>query len=123
MNFVWNFYIPDHWLPGKVGKCRAGMDVSPFLQVAGGKDESVMEPLWTPSGELIFISDRSGFWNLYSEQDGHPKALLPMQAECGSPAWTFGNRSYQILPDGGYGCSAMSLMSEIPASLNINKDT
>jgi len=70
------------------------------LQVAGGKDESVMQPLWTPSGDLVFISDRSGFWNLYLEQSGNIKALMPMQAEFGSPAWQFGSRSYQILPDG-----------------------
>ena len=70
------------------------------LQVAGGKDESVMQPLWSPSGDLIFISDRSGFWNLYSEHSGSVKALLPMQAEFSSPAWVFGIRSYQILPDG-----------------------
>lgn len=62
-----------------------------------------MQPLWSPSGDLIFISDRSGFWNLYSESAGQSKALLPMQAEFGSPAWVFGIRSYQILPDGRYG--------------------
>ena len=70
------------------------------VQVAGGKDESVMQPLWSPSGDLIFISDRSGFWNLYSEHSGSVQALLPMQAEFSSPAWVFGIRSYQILPDG-----------------------
>ena len=59
-----------------------------------------MQPLWAPSGELTYISDRSGFWNLYSERDGHSKALLPMRAEFGSPAWVFGIRSYQILLDG-----------------------
>jgi hypothetical protein len=59
-----------------------------------------MQPLWTPSGDLVFISDISGFWNLYVECDGAVKALLPMQAEFGSPAWVFGIRSYQILPDG-----------------------
>ena len=99
------------------------MDVRLSLQVAGGKDESVMEPLWTPSGELIFISDRSGFWNLYSEQDGQPKALLPMQAEFGSPAWNFGKRSYQILPDGRYGYSPMGLMTVTPDSVNLREDT
>ena len=63
-----------------------------------------MQPLWSPSGDLIFISDRSGFWNLYTEHSGSVKALLPMQAEFSTPAWVFGIRSYQILPDGRYDC-------------------
>ncbi|CAK0782907.1 hypothetical protein CVIRNUC_006102 [Coccomyxa viridis] len=83
-----------------VADVSADGSLSGQKKVAGGNDESVMDPLWTPSGELIFISDRSGFWNLYSERDGQPKALLPMQAEFGGPAWSFGARPYQILPDG-----------------------
>ena len=72
------------------------------VQVAGGKDESVMQPLWTPQGALIFISDRSGFWNLYRQgAGGEPaQALLRMDAEFGGPAWSFGQRTYQVLPDG-----------------------
>ena len=77
-----------------------------------------MDPLWTPSGELIFISDRSGFWNLYSERDGQPKALLPMQAEFGGPAWSFGARPYQILPDGRCARPPMRSISRIFACLN-----
>ena len=34
--------------------------------VAGGPDESVIQPLWSPSGELWFASDRTGWWNLYA---------------------------------------------------------
>ena len=81
-----------------------------------------MEPLWTPSGELIFISDRSGFWNLYSERDGQPKALLPMQAEFGGPAWSFGARPYQILPDGRYVCPSMRSISKVLAFSTLRRD-
>ena len=35
------------------------------LQVAGGKDESVTQPVWTPKNELLFVSDRTGWWNIY----------------------------------------------------------
>ena len=34
--------------------------------VAGGPDESILQPLWSPSGELWFASDRSGWYNLYA---------------------------------------------------------
>jgi hypothetical protein len=35
--------------------------------VAGGVDESIVQPEWSPAGELHFASDRSGWWNLYRE--------------------------------------------------------
>ena len=35
-------------------------------KIAGADDESVMQPLWAPNGDLLFISDRSGWWNLYA---------------------------------------------------------
>ena len=36
-----------------------------MTQVAGGKDESVTQPVWTPKNELLFVSDRTGWWNIY----------------------------------------------------------
>lgn len=36
--------------------------------VAGGKDESVQQPQWGPDGTLYFISDASGYWNLYMQE-------------------------------------------------------
>ena len=35
------------------------------VHVAGGEEESVVQPLWAPDGGLLFVSDRSGWWNLY----------------------------------------------------------
>ncbi len=34
-------------------------------KVAGGVDESIFQPEWSPTGELYFVSDRTGWWNLY----------------------------------------------------------
>ncbi|XHX77145.1 MAG: S9 family peptidase [Stenomitos frigidus ULC029] len=62
-------------------------------KIAGGRDESVVEPKWSPDGVLYFISDRSGWWNLYRWQaDIEP--LCPMEAEFGSPHWVFGISNY-----------------------------
>src|SRR6266545_3391024 len=33
--------------------------------VAGGPGESIFQPEWSPDGVLHFVSDRSGWWNLY----------------------------------------------------------
>jgi dipeptidyl aminopeptidase/acylaminoacyl peptidase len=66
------------------------------LCVAGGPDESICQPEWAPDGRLYYVSDRSGFWNLYRHRDagGPADAICPMEAEFGSPHWTFGNAMY-----------------------------
>ena len=64
--------------------------------LAGGPEESVTQPRWSPAGALHWISDRSGWWNLYREGD----ALHPMEAEFAEPDWTFANSSYDFLADG-----------------------
>ncbi|HEX7760885.1 MAG TPA: prolyl oligopeptidase family serine peptidase [Caulobacteraceae bacterium] len=67
---------------------------------AGGADESVMEPQWGEDGALYFISDRTGFWNLYVRRDGAVKALLPKDAEFAGPLWGLGQANYALMGDG-----------------------
>jgi dipeptidyl aminopeptidase/acylaminoacyl peptidase len=62
--------------------------------VAGGVDESIFQPEWSPAGELYFVSDRSGWWNLYRWRAGRVEALRPMEAEFGLPQWGFGMSTY-----------------------------
>ncbi|CAM2143400.1 acylaminoacyl-peptidase [Pararobbsia alpina] len=42
----------------------------PARCIAGGTEESIFQPAWSPSGELHFVSDRSGWWNLYRLRSG-----------------------------------------------------
>ncbi|KAA3663598.1 MAG: S9 family peptidase [Chloroflexi bacterium] len=62
--------------------------------VAGGKDESVFQPAWSPDGVLHFVSDRTNWWNLYRWVDGQVENLCPMDAEFGLPQWVFGMTTY-----------------------------
>lgn len=62
--------------------------------VAGGWEESVFQPEWSPDGTLTFVSDRTGWWNLYRWQDGQVKAVVEMEAEFGAPQWAFGLSTY-----------------------------
>jgi dipeptidyl aminopeptidase/acylaminoacyl peptidase len=62
-----------------------------------GRDESISQPRWSPAGRLHYISDRSGWWNLYDE-DGIN--LAPSNAEFCEPDWVFGQSSYVFLDDG-----------------------
>ncbi len=70
--------------------------------VAGGLDESVIDPQWSPDGVLHYCSDRTGWWNLY-RADGTTLTSLD-HAELGFPAWVFGMRSYAFLDDGRIAC-------------------
>ena len=63
-------------------------------KLAGARGESIFQPEWSPDGALHFVSDRTGWWNLYRIQDGEAHPLAPMSAEFGSPAWTLGARTY-----------------------------
>ena len=65
---------------------------------AGGSAESICQPEWAPDGRLYFVSDRSGWWNLYRWDDrsgrGAGECVLPMEAEFARPQWVFGANSY-----------------------------
>jgi dipeptidyl aminopeptidase/acylaminoacyl peptidase len=76
---------------GSLGKAR---------QVAGGKDESVFQPSWSPDGTLYFVSDRTDWWNLYAARDGKVVPVLKMDAEFGVPQWVFGMTTFGFLADG-----------------------
>jgi dipeptidyl aminopeptidase/acylaminoacyl peptidase len=67
-------------------------------------EESIWQPGWSPSGELHFASDRTGWWNLYREREGRLEALHPAEAEFGWPHWVFGGSSFAFLDDGRIAC-------------------
>lgn len=62
--------------------------------VAGGLRESIFQPEWSPDGELYFVSDRSGWWNLYRWREGEIEPLCEKEAEFGLPQWVFGMSTY-----------------------------
>ena len=72
--------------------------LAPFTVTAAG--ESVLEPQWDSDGSLNFISDRSGFWNLYGWRDARVQAIWPRAAEFASPLWQLGQANYALLGDG-----------------------
>jgi dipeptidyl aminopeptidase/acylaminoacyl peptidase len=72
--------------------------------IAGGEQESVVDPLWSPAGDLHFVSDRTGWWNLYAARGDHMRPLCPAEAEFAFPWWVFARERYAFLPDGRIGC-------------------
>lgn len=72
--------------------------LSEIRSIAGGPGESVFQPQWSPSGTLYFISDRSGYWNLYRWQRDRARPILPRRADFGVAQWIFGLSTYAF-PD------------------------
>ena len=69
-------------------------------RVAGGPTESIFQPEWGRDGVLFFISDRSGWWNIYRRADGEVRPVLEMEADFGLPQWVFGMSTYQPISSG-----------------------
>jgi dipeptidyl aminopeptidase/acylaminoacyl peptidase len=94
----------DLWVAELTSDGRLG----PARHVAGGPEESIIQPEWSPSGELFFVSDRSGWWNLYRYRPpiGRRSAepLLPMAAEFADPPWELDYSTYALLTDGRIAC-------------------
>ncbi len=82
-----------------VGDITADGSVQNTRLVAGGPRESIFQPQWGLDGSIYFVSDRSGWWNLYVERDGATTAISPMKAEFGGPQWVFGLSRYGFLGD------------------------
>lgn len=76
---------------GQDGTLREGHRVA-------GPGESVFQPEWSPEGVLHFVSDRSGWWNLYRLR-GQVEPLSPRAAEFGEPQWIFGQRTYAFISE------------------------
>jgi len=67
--------------------------------VAGGDEESVCQPRWSDDGVLHFVSDRSGWWNLYAWRDGHVEPVITGEFEVAAAPWEFGYRTYVFQGD------------------------
>jgi dipeptidyl aminopeptidase/acylaminoacyl peptidase len=77
-----------------VGHAHSDGSVGHSERLAGGLEESIYQPEWSPDGLLYFSSDRTGWWNLYRWRYNHIESLHPIQAEFGLPQWEFGTRTF-----------------------------
>jgi dipeptidyl aminopeptidase/acylaminoacyl peptidase len=83
--------------------------------LAGSREESIGQPEWAPDGSLLFLSDRTDWWNLYRLEpddvaaalaagpDADPPGAAPVatvDGEIGVPHWVFDQSRYAVLDDG-----------------------
>lgn len=90
------------WDGTELSEAEIGDDftVGPSRTVAGGRTESITQPRYSPDGILYYISDRSGWWNIYADLDGAGRPVAPKDAEFSGPDWMFGQSTYTFLAGG-----------------------
>ena len=77
---------------------------APLVQL-GAPGESIFQPGFSPAGVLTYVSDRSGWWNLYQLREGSPRCLSERAAEFGFPQWGFAMSSWAFIAEGWILCS------------------
>lgn len=85
--------------------------------VAGGDDESIFQPEWSPDGTLYFVSDRAHaslrekWWNLFRvhgdalEASGSIAPVWPLAAEFGRAQWQFRVSTFAFASESQLVCS------------------
>jgi dipeptidyl aminopeptidase/acylaminoacyl peptidase len=69
------------------------------IHIAGGKEESIFQPEWGTEGEILFVSDRTGWWNIYRTRGKETKAVTEGNLEFGVPMWSLSYKSYTLVQD------------------------
>ncbi|WP_030156907.1 prolyl oligopeptidase family serine peptidase [Glycomyces sp. NRRL B-16210] len=71
-------------------------------KVAGGDGESIAQAEWAADASLLFVSDRSGWWNLHwvDVYDNETGPVHATEQEFAGPMWTLGSRWFQPLAGG-----------------------
>jgi len=77
---------------------EAHIAVSDPRTVAGGTNESIVQPRWSPDGTLHYLSDRNDFWHLYAQGCAEP--VLAPDGEIGYPPWVHGLSRYDFNENG-----------------------
>jgi dipeptidyl aminopeptidase/acylaminoacyl peptidase len=90
-NMPWDgceLWVADLNIDGSLGNHR---------RIAGGPEESIFQPIWGLDGALYFMSDRTGWWNLYRWRGGRVANLLRRRAEFGMPQWALGMTTVAVI--------------------------
>lgn len=80
-----------------VGELDVAGTITSRKRIAGGPQESIFQPEWSPDGTLYFVSDRTNWWNLYRLQGEHTVPVCPKPTEFGQPQWNFGMSTYAFV--------------------------
>lgn len=97
-NMPWDgteLWVAD-WMDGHIENVQ---------QVTGGAEDAIFQPSWGQDGHLYFVSDRTGWWNLYVWEAGTITPLWDKEADFGLPLWVLGMATYAEVENGNWVCS------------------
>lgn len=81
-----------------VGRFGADGSLSEVKFLPHQPGESHAQPIWSPSGELFYSSDRSGYWNVY-RRNHDMRPIHPYSGESSMPLWNLGVSQYAFRND------------------------
>lgn len=118
---TWNHpYMPWDAAELWIGKITKDGSINEAKRVTGGYDESVCHPQFSPDGTLYFISEKTGWWNLYRLTGNRIQPLHKMNAEFGLPMWTFGTSTYGFVSNDKIICTYTKNGRSFLASIDTN---
>ena len=116
-NMPWDgtdLWVADIAADGSLGRAT---------RVAGGSAESIFQPVWSPDGVLYFVSDRTGWWNLYRWSGAGIAPVCETEEEFGGPQWTLGMSTYGFASPGRVLCAHKARGAWALSSLDPAKGT
>ncbi|MGE3318402.1 MAG: prolyl oligopeptidase family serine peptidase [Candidatus Berkiella sp.] len=63
-------------------------------------EQSFFQPQWGPNNQLIVVSDKNNWWNLYQVKGQQLEPLFEVQSEIGRALWTFNMSTWGFYQDG-----------------------
>lgn len=86
-----------------IADVQSDLSIGNIRVIAGGTSTSIMGALWTRDGRVVYASDDSGWWNIYSFSSvaSDVEQLTTFtDREVGTPAWIFGTQRFVELTHG-----------------------
>jgi dipeptidyl aminopeptidase/acylaminoacyl peptidase len=111
-NMPWDY--TELWL----GTLSASGHIAAARRIAGGQGDSICQPRFAADGTLHFVSERTGWWNLYRWRNGSAMPLWDTAAEFGGADWSFGASSYAFASPRQIVCSRVRSGRATLASLD-----
>ena len=62
--------------------------------------QSITQPYWSSKNEIFYISDMSGWWNIYRANKDHTEQIVNSNRDYAEPFWQFGTANYCVLDNG-----------------------
>ena len=79
---TWNHpYMPWHGTELWIANVKTDGELDQMRHIAGGVGESILRPKWSPDNHLYFVSDKTGWSNLYRWRNGVVDELWSKEAE------------------------------------------